>query len=91
MSNPDKFPHPHIDPTFPQTGSVQKTNPPVFVWNPVRAKDLMHLVIARDPALEERIYDIIELLDPRFTSKASLWVLSHSICNVVPRRRCNSG
>jgi hypothetical protein len=75
MSNPDKFPHPHphphIDPTFPQTGSVQKTNPPVFVWNPVRAKDLMHLVIARDPALEERIYDIIELLDPMYLPEIS--------------------
>ena len=66
MSNDKLFPHPHLDPTHPQAGSLQRTNPPVFVWKPDHTDQLMNLVVARDETLKDRVIEVKQLTDPMY-------------------------
>ncbi|MBN1809440.1 MAG: DUF4962 domain-containing protein [Planctomycetes bacterium] len=42
-------PHPHVDPRQPRDGVRPGTNPPVFVWKPLKDGEPCELTIARDP------------------------------------------
>ena len=66
MSNDKLFPHPHLDPTHPQAGSLQRTNPPVFVWKPDHTDQFKNLVVARDETLKDRVIEVKQLVDPMY-------------------------
>ena len=51
-------PHPHIDPRQPRDGTRPGTNPPVLVWKPPDTVSRSRLVVARDPALRDRVLDL---------------------------------
>jgi len=61
-----RHPHPHVDPRQPRDNSAPLTNPPVFVWKPVRGGALYHLVVARDAAFTDIVLQCRSLREPCF-------------------------
>jgi len=56
--------HPHIDPRQPRDGARPRTNPPVFAWKPLEGQERFGLIVARDRALSNTVFQAEDLADP---------------------------